>query len=79
MKSKRARIIIADLYDEVARSVMCEAYKLKMTAKEGYVWFLPLWLNKTWYDTTSFNKHQKENVNCTTEEMIMVKFLLTSH
>jgi len=32
LKEKRARIIIGDVYDEVARQVMCEAYKLDMTA-----------------------------------------------
>jgi len=32
LKEKRARIIIADVYGEVARQVMCEAYKLEMTA-----------------------------------------------
>lgn len=34
LKERRAKIIIADVYDEVARQVMCEAYKLKMTAVE---------------------------------------------
>ncbi|KAF5297767.1 hypothetical protein FQR65_LT09941 [Abscondita terminalis] len=70
LKRKRARIIIADVYDDVARSVMCEAYKLEMTSKQGYVWFLPLWLNTTWYNTTYFNQVSKEKVNCTTENMI---------
>jgi len=32
LKEKRARIIIADIYGEVARQVMCDAYKLEMTA-----------------------------------------------
>lgn len=72
MKRKRARIIIADVYDEVARSVMCEAYKLKMTAREGYVWFLPKWLNNTFYDTDYYNQALNENINCTTSEMIKV-------
>lgn len=72
LKRKRARIIIADVYDEVARSVMCEAYKLDMTAREGYVWFLPLWLSSTWYNTTYYNHLFNETVNCTTEMMITV-------
>lgn len=70
LKSKRARIIIADVVDEIARQVMCEAYKLKMTAVEGYVWFLPMWLNRTWYNTDYFNSQRNESVNCTTGEMI---------
>lgn len=70
LKSKRARIIIADVIDEVARSVMCEAYKMDMTAKQGYVWFLPVWLNNTWYDTDLFNRNSTTIINCTTKEMI---------
>ncbi|XP_012262718.2 uncharacterized protein LOC105689915 isoform X2 [Athalia rosae] len=68
LKKKRAKIIIADVYDEVARQVMCEAYKLKMTAQEGYVWFLPLWLLSRWWDTDLYNK-DGENVSCPTSEM----------
>lgn len=51
---------------------MCEAYKLSMTASEGYVWFLPMWLNSTWYNTDYFNMNKNETVNCTTAEMIKV-------
>lgn len=73
LKGKRARIIIADVVDNDARIVMCEAYKLKMTAYNGYVWFLPVWLNTTWYDTDDYNAyHPKDPVNCTTDEMIKV-------
>lgn len=70
MKRKHLKIIIADVYDEVARTLMCEAYKLGMTARQGYVWFLPMWLNSTFYDTTYYNRFHNENVNCTTAEMI---------
>ncbi|XP_015177762.1 PREDICTED: receptor-type guanylate cyclase gcy-4-like isoform X2 [Polistes dominula] len=68
LKQKRAKIIIADVYDKVARQVMCEAYKLEMTAVQGYVWFLPLWLRSRWYDTDQYNE-QGEQVPCTTIEM----------
>ncbi|XP_030749572.1 atrial natriuretic peptide receptor 2-like isoform X2 [Sitophilus oryzae] len=71
LREKRARIIIADVVDEIARQVMCEAYKLNMTGAHGYVWFLPMWLNKTWYNTDFFNKEKNESVNCTTIEMIL--------
>lgn len=54
---------------------MCEAYKLDMTAKNGYVWFLPEWLNKTWFDTSYFNKNFNESVTCSKEEMIKVCFM----
>lgn len=73
LKGKRARIIVADVYDSAARSVMCAAYQLKMTAAEGYVWFLPQWLHGQWYDTDKlYAKGAKdaERVECTTSEMI---------
>ncbi|XP_077272002.1 uncharacterized protein LOC143902726 [Temnothorax americanus] len=69
LKEKRAKIIIADVYGEVARQVMCEAYKLEMTAVQGYVWFLPLWLRSQWYDTDYYNE-KGEQVACTTSEMM---------
>ncbi|CAH1117481.1 unnamed protein product [Phaedon cochleariae] len=69
LKSKRARIIIADVVDSVARTVMCEAYKQDMTAVQGYVWFLPVWLDNRWYDTDYYNAKLKEVINCTTKEM----------
>lgn len=73
LKRRHLKIIIADVYDEVARTLMCEAYKLGMTAREGYVWFLPMWLNSTFYDTDYYNQYRNENVNCTTAEMIKVE------
>lgn len=72
LKSKSAKIIIADVVESVARSVMCEALNLQMTAEDGYVWFLPKWLDKEWYDTDSFNHRNNETVNCTTDQMIRV-------
>ncbi|XP_046736169.1 uncharacterized protein LOC124405374 [Diprion similis] len=68
LKKKRARIIIADVYDEVARQVMCQAYKLEMTAYHGYVWFLPLWLLPGWYETERYNA-EGETVPCSNAEM----------
>ncbi|XP_076285290.1 uncharacterized protein LOC143211458 [Lasioglossum baleicum] len=68
LKDKRAKIIIADVNDQIARQVMCEASRLEMTAAQGYVWFLPLWLRPQWYDTDRYNE-SGENVPCTTLEM----------
>ncbi|XP_074115403.1 uncharacterized protein LOC141538040 isoform X1 [Cotesia typhae] len=68
LKQIRAKIIIADVYDTIARQVMCEAYKLKMTAYDGYVWFLPLWLQEDWYDTDKHNQNG-EDIPCSTSEM----------
>ncbi|XP_049283544.1 uncharacterized protein LOC125763899 isoform X2 [Anopheles funestus] len=48
LKLKNAKIIIADVDDKVAQVIMCEAYKLEMTAENGYIWFLPIWLSNVW-------------------------------
>ncbi|KAK9510835.1 hypothetical protein O3M35_005535 [Rhynocoris fuscipes] len=69
-KEKDARIIIADVNDDAARAVMCEAYQMKMTAKEGYVWFLPLWLPSNWYNTSVFTETRGKRLPCSTEQMI---------
>jgi hypothetical protein len=48
-----------------------------MTAKEGYVWFLPLWFIDDWYDTDNYNLVSgKEPVPCNTSEMIQVGSLV---
>ncbi|GIY31660.1 insulin-like peptide receptor [Caerostris extrusa] len=73
LKDKGAKIIIGDFFDYAARPVMCAAYKLGMTAANGYVWFLPLWFNSNWYDTDKFNSDVPdgyEKVGCTTKEMV---------
>lgn len=70
MKSKSARIIIADIYNGTARDTMCQAYHLDMTAKQGYVWFLPLWLTPEWYDTDKYNRELNETITCSTKQML---------
>ena len=51
-------------------------YVQKMTAYEGYVWFMPAWFTERWWDTDSFNSQKNnsgilnENVPCSTEEML---------
>lgn len=70
MKQKNVRIIIGDIYDDAARDVMCQAYRLEMTAYHSYVWFLPAWLSPDWYDTNFYNEKRNESVPCTTAEMI---------
>ncbi|PSN54801.1 hypothetical protein C0J52_02008 [Blattella germanica] len=69
LKNKKVHIIIADMFDDAARDVMCQAYHLKMTAHEGYVWFLPLWLAPDWYDADHYNYTQ-----CTTQQMISNRY-----
>ncbi|KAL9927501.1 uncharacterized protein ACN427_000908 isoform 2-T5 [Glossina fuscipes fuscipes] len=64
LKRRHAKIIIADVHNKLAQMVLCEAYKLKMTAYEGYVWFLPFWLSKDW-STYRLENH----ANCTIQEL----------
>ncbi|KAK2703017.1 uncharacterized protein LOC136042185 isoform X2 [Artemia franciscana] len=66
LKDKHSRILIGEFYDHWARSVMCEAYHEGMTAKNGFVWFLPTWYRKDWYKT----EHRNGEVQCTTEQML---------
>jgi hypothetical protein len=40
---------------------MCEAYKAKMTQSQSYVWFLPGWFYKKWYDIDSLKKVKIKN------------------
>ena len=55
---------------------MCEAFRQQMTAKEGYVWFLPTWFIPKWYDTDAINLPGKEAISCNTSEMIQVVYQL---
>uniref|UniRef100_A0A1A9WXE3 receptor protein-tyrosine kinase n=1 Tax=Glossina brevipalpis TaxID=37001 RepID=A0A1A9WXE3_9MUSC len=64
LKRRRVKVIIADVHNKLAQMVLCEAYKLKMTAYEGYVWFLPFWLSKDWI-THGLDTY----VNCTIQEL----------
>ena len=85
LKESGARIIIGDFFKNAAQKVMCEAYKLHMTQKEGYVWFLPGWYHPDWYKlddlrelevkkNNSEKNDQKESIpDCSTDEMIQVK------
>ena len=50
LKEKGAKVIIGEFYASSARIVMCTAYRLGMTQREGYVWFLPGWFEENWYD-----------------------------
>ena len=39
---------------------MCAAYKLKMTQREGYAWFLPGWFDNNWYDIDELKRINNE-------------------
>ncbi|XP_055600889.1 uncharacterized protein LOC129749824 [Uranotaenia lowii] len=69
LKTKNARIIIADVDEKVAQVIMCEAYKLEMTAENGYVWFLPVWLSNAW-NWSQEGRSVRSTVQCTPQEML---------
>ena len=39
---------------------MCTAHKLKMTQREGYVWFLPGWFEYNWYDVDALAREKEK-------------------
>lgn len=66
------KIIIGDFYANKAREVMCQAYHLNMTARHGYVWFLPRWFNTNWYNMSLHIRKDRTKIPCTTEQMLEV-------
>ena len=40
---------------------MCQAYKMGMTQREGYVWFLPEWFQDDWYNIDKLKTFKKSN------------------
>ncbi|XP_046448251.1 receptor-type guanylate cyclase gcy-5-like [Daphnia pulex] len=80
LKAKRVKIIVGEFDEERACEVMCQAFRLNMTAKEGYVWFLPnfnseLFQGPTpiWYDIdsrVSQSNRTLEAIPCSTEQII---------
>ena len=84
MKNLGSRIIIGDFFETDARQVMCDAYSEGMTQLNGYVWFLPGWYRKDWYDLDAKRRANEDaeekdkekpfpNIpNCTTAEMVKV-------
>lgn len=69
LKKSNHRIIIGDLYATTARHVLCQAHKQKMTAKDGFIWFLPRWFHADWYKNNTTRKEGDEIEDCTTQEM----------
>lgn len=67
LRGRNVRIIIADFYVGAARAIMCEAFRQRMTAHEGYVWFLPsLWYTFGWWQV----HHDTTDIPCTTQQML---------
>ena len=76
LKSRGARVIIGEFFENSAQNVMCEAFKLGMTQANGYVWFLPGWYQHNWYDLDVLRKKSKSKYpDCTTAQMVEVNFL----
>lgn len=60
LKDRGAKIIIGEFYASSARHIMCAAYQLKMTQREGYAWFLPGWFDNNWYDIDELRRINNE-------------------
>ena len=68
---------------------MCAAYELDMTQRNGYIWFLPGWFKKNWYDFDEMrtrleemrdelseieeNEMEDSIPHCTTAQMVEVR------
>ena len=61
LRERGVRIIIGDFFESPARHIMCQAYKMGMTQKEGYVWFLPELFEAGWYDIDRLKTLKKIN------------------
>lgn len=72
LKERGARIIIADFFENAARNTICQAYKQKMTQKQGYVWFLPAWYQHDWYDLDAFREAMKVASNSTSDNKALL-------
>ncbi|XP_018019867.1 atrial natriuretic peptide receptor 1 [Hyalella azteca] len=68
-RQQRSTVIICDFYEDVARIVVCLAYHNGMTAREGYVWFLPQWYSRDWYEMPVENA-DGSLPECTREQML---------
>ncbi|XP_078367736.1 uncharacterized protein LOC144651661 isoform X1 [Oculina patagonica] len=74
LKESSAKIIIATLFEGLAKAVVCEAYKQGLTPQNGYVWFLPSWLADSWWhvDLADLHGHTTDgmlNVPCSSADM----------
>ncbi|EDV23718.1 uncharacterized protein TRIADDRAFT_57193 [Trichoplax adhaerens] len=67
LKSRDARIIIANFYEKQGAHVLCEAYHQNMRGGK-YVWILLGWLQGQWWNTTVIAR----SGNCTSKELIEV-------
>ncbi|XP_038071683.1 uncharacterized protein LOC119740441 [Patiria miniata] len=62
LKSQDAKIIVGNMYEDKARRVFCEAYKLGMTGPD-YVWMIIGWYRENWW------MDEDPNIRCTVQEM----------
>ncbi|CAH3138826.1 unnamed protein product [Porites lobata] len=74
LQESSAKIIIATLFEGLARAVVCEAYRQGLTPQNGYVWFLPSWLADGWWHVDDYRIHGHStegmlDVPCSTRDM----------
>ncbi|XP_072031852.1 gamma-aminobutyric acid type B receptor subunit 2-like [Amphiura filiformis] len=62
IKAQDAKIIVANMYENQARRVFCEAYKQGLTG-DDYVWLLIGWYAHEWWAADD------DYIDCTVEEM----------
>ncbi|XP_072022900.1 gamma-aminobutyric acid type B receptor subunit 1-like [Amphiura filiformis] len=65
IKKKDAKIIIGNMYEDTARRVFCEAYKVGITGK-GYVCMMLGWYEHKFWEKS---RHAEDIIDCTAEEM----------
>ncbi|XP_070551242.1 gamma-aminobutyric acid type B receptor subunit 2-like isoform X2 [Ptychodera flava] len=64
IKAKDGRIIVVNMYEDQARILFCEAYKLGMYGPKYMYFILGWYIHEWWLDTS--------NIDCTTEQLIEV-------
>ncbi|CAK9298893.1 unnamed protein product [Gordionus sp. m RMFG-2023] len=74
IKVKHARIIIAAMYEDSARNIMCQVYRMKMYGPR-YVWIFPGFYSQKWWLTEPSSNNfssKSKNGSCTAYEMSSV-------
>jgi len=69
LKSKGARIIVGGFYEGNCRRVLCHAWKLGLSWRQGVIWILPGWFNDGWQTPTP-EELSDPTFPCTTAEMV---------
>ncbi|XP_041350832.1 gamma-aminobutyric acid type B receptor subunit 2-like [Gigantopelta aegis] len=65
LKENGARIVLGDFYEDIARKVFCEAYKIDFYGPR-IVWILNGWYSQTWWNTSD------STITCTAQQILSV-------